>query len=96
QAGGAEVDIFVTKQGETEQIRASKSLKDLEEALPKDLFFRTHYSFIINVRYIDKWEKTGRNGMIVMKNGMRVPVSVLKMPQFEEYLTRYGNLEKKE
>lgn len=92
QSGGAEVEIFITKQGETQQIRTSKSLKDLEEGLPKDIFFRTHHSFIINVRHIEKWVKTGRNGMIVMKNQMKVPVSVQKMHQFDVYLLKSRKL----
>ncbi len=95
QSGGAEVEIFIVKQGETEQIRTSKTLKDLEEELPEDLFFRTHHSFIINTQHIDKWVKTGRNGMVLMKNQMRVPVSVQKMHQFDEYLLKSRKLERK-
>ncbi|MBL7828256.1 MAG: response regulator transcription factor [Saprospiraceae bacterium] len=95
QSGGAEVEIFVAKQGGTEQIRTSKSLKDLEEELPKEHFFRTHHSFIINTQYIEKWVKTGRNGMIVMKNQMRVPVSVQKMHQFDEFLLKQRKFDRK-
>lgn len=95
QSDEAMVYIFISRQGETEMIRTPRALKDLEQELPKHLFFRTHHSFIINLLHIDRWERTGRNGLINMKNDMRVPISVQKMPLFEAHMIEYLNLERR-
>ncbi len=83
QSDGANVELLVARQHDTEILRTSKTMKELEEELPEQSFFRTHNSFIVNIRAIERWERTGRNGLVLLKNGMRVPVSVQKLMKFE-------------
>lgn len=68
------------------KIIASKTLKEFEELLSGDQFFRTHHSFIINLNYIKRYIK-GDGGQIEMQNGAIVDVSRRKK---EEFLRRMG------
>jgi two-component system LytT family response regulator len=60
---------------------ASKTLKDFEELLPDDLFFRSHHSHIINLNYIKRYIK-GDGGKIELKNGRYADVSRRKKEEF--------------
>lgn len=51
---------------------ASKPLKEFEGSMPLSIFFRTHQSFIVNLKYVDKYDKTG---YIHLKMGETIPVS---------------------
>lgn len=64
-----------------QKITASKTLKDFEELLPPDIFFRTHHSHLINLNYIKKYIK-GDGGQIEMQNGNFVDVSRRKKEEF--------------
>jgi two-component system LytT family response regulator len=64
---------------------ASRTLKDFEELLPTDLFFRTHHSHIINLQYIKRYIR-GEGGQIEMENGEYVMVSRRKK---EELLKKF-------
>ncbi|MFA5418130.1 MAG: LytTR family DNA-binding domain-containing protein [Bacteroidales bacterium] len=52
----------------------SKTLKDFEEMLTEYGFFRTHQSHLINIRFIESYEK-GLGGTVVMSDNSKVPVS---------------------
>lgn len=58
---------------------ASKSLKEFEEQLTKNSFTRPHQSFIVNLKFIEKYDKSGT---IYLKNGMKIPVSTRKKDNF--------------
>lgn len=60
---------------------ASKTLKDFEELLPRDLFFRTHHSHIVNLHYIKRYIK-GDGGQIELQNGHLVDISRRKKDEF--------------
>ncbi len=60
---------------------ASKTLKDIEELLPADVFFRPHHSHIINLNYVKRYIK-GDGGQIEMENGHYVDVSRRKKDEF--------------
>lgn len=64
---------------------ASKSLKEFEEQLTKNSFTRPHQSFIVNLKYIEKYDKSGT---IYLKNGIKIPVSTRKK---EHFLSRFFN-----
>ncbi len=53
----------------------SKSLKEYESILPKNNFFRTHQSYLINLNFIDRFEK---GGSVFLKNEIEIPVAVRK------------------
>lgn len=63
------------------KILASKTLKDFEELLPQDVFFRTHHSHLINLNYIKRYIK-GDGGQIELQNGTYVDVSRRKKDEF--------------
>jgi len=60
---------------------ASRTLKEFEEMLPSNLFFRPHHSHIINLQYIKRYIK-GDGGQLEMQNGNFVDVSRRKKEEF--------------
>lgn len=59
----------------------SKTLKEFEEMLDGCGFFRTHQSHLINIKYINRYEK-GLGGTIIMQDSSRIPVSSRKKDIF--------------
>jgi two-component system LytT family response regulator len=57
----------------------SKTLKEFEERLSKANFTRPHQSFMVNLKYIDKYDKSG---VIHLKNNKKIPVSSRKKEPF--------------
>lgn len=57
----------------------SKTLKEFEQRLTAASFVRPHQSFMVNLKFIDKYEKSG---VIYLKNGQKIPVSMRKKDQF--------------
>ncbi len=60
---------------------ASRTLKEFEDILPQDIFFRTHHSHIINLNYIKRYIK-GDGGQIELQNGNYVDVARRKKEDF--------------
>lgn len=63
----------------------SKTLKEFEERLSTVSFTRPHQSFMVNLKFIDKYDKSG---VIYLKNGKKIPVSSRKK---EDFLTTFLN-----
>ena len=63
------------------RLTVSKTLKEFEELLPADRFFRPHHSHIINLRYIKRYTR-GDGGEIELQNGEIVDVSRKKKEEF--------------
>ncbi|WP_298518207.1 LytTR family DNA-binding domain-containing protein [uncultured Kordia sp.] len=57
----------------------SKILKEFEEQLSNTEFIRPHQSFIVNLNFIDKYDKSG---VIYLENGKKIPVSLRKRESF--------------
>ncbi len=57
-----------------EEIIVSKSLKEYVELLTEYGFFRVHQSYLVNLNYIKKVDKTD-GGFVVMINRKEIPVS---------------------
>ena len=55
----------------------SKVIKDYEEMLQEYGFMRVHKSHIINLNFIDRFEKAD-GGSIILKDQSSIPVSVRK------------------
>lgn len=51
---------------------ASKTLKEFEARLSKSSFVRPHQSYMVNLKYVDKYDKSG---VIHLQNGKKIPVS---------------------
>lgn len=59
----------------------SKSLKYVEESLPTAIFQRIHKSYLVNLNYISRFNKT--NDLLVeLTNGENLPVSIRKKEAF--------------
>ncbi len=84
EADGTTTDIFYQKEDKIQRFTASKTLKDIEELLPARPFCRSHHSYVVNLAFVDRYERTGRNGAIHFKNGTNAPISVGKMEDFED------------
>lgn len=54
------------------KVVASKHLKEYEDLLPANLFLRTHQSYLVNSKFIEKYHK---KGYLVLKDGSEIPVS---------------------
>lgn len=78
EANSNYTDIFLVNKV---KVTASKTLKEFEELLPEDIFFRTHHSHLINLRYIKRYIK-GDGGQIELQNGTYVDVSRRKKEEF--------------
>ncbi|HEY3372536.1 MAG TPA: LytTR family DNA-binding domain-containing protein [Prolixibacteraceae bacterium] len=59
----------------------SRTLKDFEETLPKELFFRIHKSHLINLKYIKEYSNISGN-FVTMTDGSKVEISRRKAPEF--------------
>lgn len=62
----------------------TKKLKEIDELLPKDSFFRIHNSYIINLHKIKEFLKT--DGYVILENNIKIPVSRQKKSAFLEKL----------
>jgi two-component system LytT family response regulator len=65
------------------QIVTSKYLKEYELDLPASRFIRSHQSFIVNSSFISSYRK---EGYLVLKNKVEIPVSVRKRETIMEML----------
>ncbi len=66
---------------------ASKSLKEFEGQLSEQYFTRPHQSFIVNLKFIDRYDKSGT---IYLKNGVKIPVSSRKKNNFLTHLFNWN------
>lgn len=64
---------------EDKSYMVSKTLKEFEERLSTENFTRPHQSFMVNLKFIDKYDKSG---IIYLKNGKNIPVSSRKKEHF--------------
>jgi two-component system LytT family response regulator len=67
-------NIFLTS---GEKIIVPKTLKEYEDLLCEDGFFRVHNAHIINLLFVEKYIK-GEGGFIIMKDGATLEVSQLR------------------
>ena len=63
--------------GEGKKILVSNTLKEYDEMLSSYKFFRAHQSHLVNINFIERFEKK-EGGSLLMKDGSSVPVSVRK------------------
>lgn len=90
KAEGSFTEFYLLKNDSVVKITSSGHLGEFEAELPKSLFCRTHHSYLVNLAYVDRFERTGRNGLIYLsRDGIEVHVSVSKMDYFAKRLTAY-------
>lgn len=65
----------------------SKTLKEAEEVLPVETFFRIHHSYLVNLKYVTKYLR-GEGGEVLMQSGTVIPVSRSRKQDFLGLLER--------
>lgn len=73
-----------------EKIMVSSSLNSYEEMMSEHGFFRVHKSYLINVKFIRRFEKA-EGGSVVLENDFKIPVASRKRDQFLEILRILAN-----
>ena len=69
------------------KILVSRTLKDFETLLSNHGFFRVQQSHLINLEYIERYDKH-EGGSVIMKDGSAVPLSPAKKDQFFNMLEK--------
>ena len=69
----------------------TKIIKDFEQILKDRGFLRVHKSYLVNLRYIEELRKDD-SGYLVMKEGIRVPISLKDKDQILNSLRAYSNM----
>jgi len=59
----------------------SRTLKDFEDTIPKEKFFRIHKSHLINLKYIKDYSNISGN-FVTMIDGSKIEISRRKAPEF--------------
>ena len=62
-----------------------RPLKEFEDLLPSEMFFRTHQSHIVNLNFIKKYLKED-GGYVILENGSKVIVARRRKDEFLELL----------
>lgn len=68
-----------------EKIMISKVMKEYEEILSEYGFFRPHHSFLVNLNYINKLDKSD-GGFLILKDGSEIPVSLRRKKKLVQIL----------
>lgn len=63
-------------------IFVTKKLKEVQEILPEQYFFRVHNSYVVNLKKVREYFKT--DGYVVLENQKKIPVSRSKRATFLE------------
>ncbi|MCT4630281.1 LytTR family DNA-binding domain-containing protein [Winogradskyella sp.] len=64
----------------SKKILLTKKLKEVNELLPKDHFFRIHNSYIVNLDKIKEYIKS--EGYVVLEGNYKIPISRMKRTEF--------------
>jgi len=83
EAQGAYTEIHTIH---PKKLLVSRPLKDYENLLPEDIFFRIHNSHLINLNYIKKYSR-GRGGYVELEDGSIIEVAIRRK---DEFLKRFG------
>lgn len=62
------------------KLLVTKTLKEFEDLLSEQGFYRVHQSHLVNTKYIKEFVKTD-GGYLIMNDGSSVPVSTRKRPE---------------
>lgn len=81
ESDGNYTTIFLT---DGHKILLTKKLKEVNEILPQETFFRIHNSYIINLNKIKEFLKT--EGYVVLESNHKIPVSRQKKSDFLDLL----------
>ncbi|GEP93279.1 two component transcriptional regulator, LytTR family [Chitinophaga terrae (ex Kim and Jung 2007)] len=60
------------------KVVTSRYIKEYQEMLPANMFLRPHQSYVVGLRYIDRYQRELGGGNIILKNGTVIPVASRK------------------
>lgn len=83
KSDGGYTTFFMT---DGREIMISKTLKEYEELLPEKFFIRTHRSYLVNKRFIDRYHK---EGYLVLRNGKEIPISTRRRDYVMNFLDSF-------
>ena len=90
KAEGSFTAFYVRNSPKPRRVMASGHLKEFETRLPAPLFCRTHHSYLLNLMYVKRVERTGRNGIIYLQDSeLTVDISVSRMEQVMLQIKKY-------
>ncbi|MBK8968335.1 MAG: LytTR family DNA-binding domain-containing protein [Saprospiraceae bacterium] len=93
RAAGSFTEIHVFRAGKVEKITTSRNLGEYDNELADPRFCRTHHSYLVNLNYVQRFERTGRNGIVHLNPpGYLARVSVAKMDEFISALEHFSQL----
>jgi len=70
------------------KLMVSKSLSNIEELLPKDIFFRIHKSYLINLNCMKKYYRTD-GGFVEMSDGKKLSIARNKKDEFMGFIGKW-------
>lgn len=89
ESDGGYTTLFLRDQ---QSIISSTTLREYEDLLTESGFFRVHKSYLINMKYINRFEKTD-GGVVVLMGEYRIPVASRKKDLLLELFERLaGNM----
>lgn len=84
EANGSYCNVFLN---DNNSIMVSKSMKEFQDILEPDTFFRSHNSHIININHVKRfWFKDG--GYLELDDNSNVPISRRKKDEFLKIVNR--------
>jgi two-component system LytT family response regulator len=70
-----------------QKLVVSRTLKDFEDVLDPESFFRIHKSHIINIEHLKEY-LSDYNGFVLMSDGVKIEISRRRSPAFLQFLTK--------
>ncbi len=84
EADGSYSNIFLTN---NKKILASKNLKEFQNILPNDIFYRAHNSHLINLLHVKRFIRTD-GGMVEMNDGSLMTLSRRNRDEFIQQMDK--------
>lgn len=75
-------EVYLTT---NERIVSSKTLKEYERILPKNIFFRTHQSYMVHINHVHRYTKES-GGIIILTDGSEICLARRRREQFLRWL----------
>ena len=83
----ADLNYTVIHTSKNERLVSSKNLKEFEELLNPSVFFRCHKSYIINLNFIKKFNRS--DSVVYMANDASIDIAVRKKDEFLKLFEKF-------
>ena len=84
EANRSYCEIYLTN---GEKRLCTKSLSEVEKKLPSTIFFRCHQSYVINLNYLQEFNK--KENTIILVNDINIPLAIKRKELFLEMVKYY-------